>query len=504
MQCTTILLQRVKKTNLLLLIFALAACTKGYQPGPDTLVVALGAQPLTLDPRYATDAAGVRITNLIFNSFVRVGDNFKILPEAAERWTQEGRVYKFILRPDLKFHNGRGVTKDDILYSWEFYRGPRSPFASGLKMIKKVAVTEERGRLAMTVELERRSDAFLVSELPTIKILPKQECEAAGDDFNQILTGTGPFRFVHQKLNEIRLRSAGAKIENLVFKVIRDDFTRYQKMLKGEVDIAQNELPPAKIGEFQSRAEKFQVKTYPGLNMTYLLINLRDPFLKQHAVRVALARAIDRESIIRHKLNGLATVATSILTPNNPYFNPLVRNPEFDPAEAARLIRAAGAAGQNFFLKTTNSPASIDGGRVLAHQLAQSGVQVRHSSYEWATYYDDVKKGNFQLATMKWVGTVDPDIYHAAFHSKETPPGRNRGGYNNPAVDRLLDLGQKEESPSRRKKIYDEVQKLVHADVAIIPLWYDVQVAVARREVERYEPVMTSDYWPFTEVSKLR
>jgi len=495
----------VKKTKLLIvLIFGLAACTKSYQPGPDTLVVALGAQPLTLDPRYATDATGIRITSLIFNGFVRVGSNFKVLPEAAERWTQDGRIYKFHLRGDLRFHNGRKVSAADIQYSWDFYNGPRSPYASGLKMIKRVDTAEVDGRLVMTVELERMSDAFLLSELPSVKILPKDECEAAGDDFNQKLIGTGPFRFVQQKLNEIRLKSVSAKIDNLVFKIIRDDFTRYQKMLKGEVDIAQNELPPEKIGEFQSRGEKFQVKTYPGLNMTYVLLNLRDPFLKQKPVRAALAQAIDRELIIKHKLNGLANVATSILTPNNPYFNPQVRNPEFNTAAALQAVTRAGAKGQTFVLKTANSPAAIDGGRVLANQLEQAGVKVRHASYEWATYYDDVKKGNFQLATMKWVGTVDPDIYHAAFHSKETPPGRNRGGYNNPAVDRLLDLGQKEETPAKRKKIYDEVQKLVHEDIAIIPLWYDVQVAVARFEVEGYEPVMTSDYWPFTEVSKHR
>ena len=238
--------------------------------------------------------------------------------------------------------------------------------------------------------------------------------------------------------------------------------------------------------------------------MTYVLINLRDPLLKKLLVRQGLAQAIDRKQIIRYKLNSLAIEATSLLTPNNPYFNPSVKNPPFDLAGAVRAIKDSGTTDKSFVLKTSNSPGSISNGRVLAHQLQQAGIRIRHESYEWGTYYDDIKKGHFQLATMKWVGTVDPDIYRAAFHSKETPPGRNRGAYNNPAVDLLLDQGAAEVSRAKRKKIFDEVQRLVHQDIAIIPLWYDVQVAVSRAVVRDYIPVMTSDYWPFTQVSKYR
>jgi peptide/nickel transport system substrate-binding protein len=494
----------VKKTILAVVVLLIAACTKSYQPGPDTLVVGLSSQPLTLDPRFATDAVGARVSSLIFNGLVRVGPDFTVIPEAAESWTSKGPNYKFVLRKDLQFHNGRKVLPEDILYTFEFYRGPKSPFASSLKVIKNVSVGEKNGQLVVDLELVREADQFLIGDLPSVKLLPKSEVEAAGDDFNQLLVGTGPFRFVHQKLNEIRLKSVSAKIDNLLFKVIRDDFTRYQKMLKGEVDLIQNDIPSDKVAEFQKRSDRFQVYTYPGLNMAYVLINLREPYLKDLAVRTALAHSIDRDQIIKYKLAGQAAVATSILTPNNPYFNSSVRNPDYDLPAAEKLIAKSGAKGHTFILKTANSPGAIDAGRVLANQMQKAGIEVRHESYEWATYYDDVKKGNFQLATMKWVGTVDPDIYRAAFYSKETPPGRNRGGYNNPDVDRLLDQSQNEGRREARKKIFDQVQMRVHHDVAIIPLWYDLQVAVVKNSVRGYTPVMTSDYWPFTKVFKDR
>lgn len=479
-------------------------CTNSYRPGADTLVVALESQPLTLDPRYATDATGIRVGSLLFSGLVRVGDNLEILPDAAESWEVRGRTFTFYLRRDLKFHNGRPVKAEDLLYTWEFYRGPRSPFASSLKKVKTVAVQEEGGRLRIDILLERLADNFLLSELPSVKILPKAEVQKEGDDFSQTLIGTGPFRFVGQNLSEIRLKSVSAKIENLVFKVIRDDFTRYQKMLKGEVDLAQNVLPTERVAEFKKRSDDFNVITYPGLNTVYVLLNHRDEALKDKAFRLALAHAIDRQAIIEHKLNGLAAPATSILSPTNFYFNREIANPTFDMVKAKALVQNHPLRDRTLVIKTANNPAAIDNGRVLAHQFKEAGLNAKHESYEWATYYDDIKKGNFQIAIMKWVGIVDPDIYRDAFHSKETPPGRNRGAYKNPEVDRLLDLGMGEENRDRRQEAFLQVQKIVHGDLAIIPLWYDQQVAIARKNILDYQPTITSDYWPLTQVSKDR
>ncbi|NJL24204.1 MAG: hypothetical protein HC902_02815 [Calothrix sp. SM1_5_4] len=125
-------------------------------------------------------------------------------------------------------------------------------------------------------------------------------------------------------------------------------------------------------------------------------------------------------------------------------------------------------------------------------------------SYEWGTFYDDVKKGRFQIATMKWVGIADPDIYRAAFHSREKPPGgRNRGGFENPTLDRLLDSAEREGDPRRRRELFNQAQRIVQEDFAIIPLWYDEQVAVARKNILDYRPSITSDFKPFADIRKV-
>lgn len=488
---------------LVFLSLVLSSCTGGRKTPADTLVVALGAAPATLDPRFATDANGMRIGGLIFNSLVRPGNDFKPAPDAADIWVYKDHAFIFELRKDLKFHNGRAVTPEDILFSFEQYRLPTSPFASILESVTDVqAVKNEDGHLTVTLKMKYFSDKFLVSDLPGVRILPKEEMIKAGPDFAKVLLGTGVYKFVSQDMSNVHLESATAKLKKLNFKIIRDDFTRYQKMLKGEVDLVQSDIPLEKVEEFEKRKDDFQVIRFPGLTMTYVLLNFKDPVLKKKEVRLALAQTLQRREIITHKLRGFGEEATSLLTPNNPYFNPALKNPSFDLSAAKKTVESLGLTGKKLTLKTSNQPAAADNGKVLAHQMSQAGLNVELQTYEWATFYDDIKKGNFQMATMKWVGTIDPDLYRLAFHSKETPPGRNRGAYSNPKLDVLLEKSANVESVEQRKKVMTEVQQIVHDDLVMLPLWYDQQIAVARKNILDYRPVQTGEFQPFADVRK--
>lgn len=491
------------------LLLGAAACTKDQAADKNTLVVALGSQPANLDPRFATDANGMRITALLFNSLVRIGPELKVEGDAARDWDFKDKTYSFTLHPGLKFANGRDLTADDIIFSFEQFQSDKSPFKSALETIEKVEVegTNAEG-FKVHIHLKNFSAKFLNSDLPVVKFLPKEELLKDPAAFSQKPFGTGSFDLVSQDSNEIKLEARKshpiqtAKIPFLVFKIIRDEFTRFQKTLKGSIDIAQAEIAPSKVKEFEKRTEEFEVYKYPGLSMTYILINLEDPVLSQSKVRKALAEAIDRREIIQYKLEGLAQEATSILTPGNPYFNSDLENISYSPEEAKKIIQAVGLEGQSLTLKTSNSQSAVDNARVIAHQISKTGLEIKLQSFEWGTFYGDIKAGNFQLATMRWIGALDPDIYRLAFHSEEFPPGRNRGKYKNSKLDRLVEEGLKIADEKQRIDHYNEVQQIVHKDLAIIPLWYDQQVAVVHKRVKGYQPWQTSDFYPFLFVSK--
>ena len=475
-----------------------AQCTRSGSIPQDTLVVAMGAEPVTLDPRFATDAYGMRTAGLIYSSITRLGPRLNAEPDAAESWTQNKRNFKFILRKDLFFHNGRKVTIDDIDFSFAEFMKPGRPFASILEVIRQVTAIESNGQIQINVELKHHSSSFLTAILPIVKILPKIELQSA--PFTPL--GSGPYKFITQTPSEISMEAVRAKTKYLKLKIIRDDYTRYQKTLNGEIDINPGEIAVDKVAEFERRPQDFTVHRGLGLSMAYLVINFKDPLLKQKAVRLALAQSLDRQELIRYKLQGFATEATSILTPDNPYFNSTLTNPPLNLDAATATIERLGLKGTEVSLKTSNAASAVDNGKVLAHQLARSGLKFKLQSFEWATYYDDIKKGRFQLATMRWVGIIDPDFYRQIFHSSELPPGRNRGAYANPDLDALLLRGFQEENELNRRKIYAQVQKIVQDDLAMIPLWYDQQISVVKKSVMNYRPQQTGDYWPLIDVTK--
>jgi len=125
--------------------------------------------------------------------------------------------------------------------------------------------------------------------------------------------------------------------------------------------------------------------------------------------------------------------------------------------------------------------------KVIAEGFRKAGFQVGLKSYEWGTFYGDLKKGHFQLALLRWVGAFDPDIYRLAFHSLEVPPyGRNRGFYKNKKLDALVTAGRREFDVQERKKIYRQVQQIVSKDLPVIPLWHNQQIAVVKKDIEGY------------------
>lgn len=489
----------------------LASCTKKASDDPTTLYVGLSSAPATLDPRNAMDAGGMRLTGLLFSSIVRLGPDLEIIGEAASQWSYKDLTYSFVLRPGLKFVSADGktfpVTKEDIDFSIETFRSS-GRFATSLEPIASFeSAYDVSSGGTLTIKLKSYS-ATLLTDLTPVKILPKKIVTEKGDAFRDHPVGSGPFSFVSADANEIRLKAnkdcpyVQPKIETLSFKIVREDNTRFLKVMKGELDLVQQELPPSKVVEIEKKGG-FQIHKYPGLSMAYLLVNLKDSKFQSKDARLALSLALNREEIIRYKLEGLAQPATSILSPINPYHDGSLAAPKHDLERARQLIKVSGLEGKEIVLKTSNSTQAVENGKVIANQLEAAGLKVKLQSFEWATFYKDMDQGNFQLATMKWVGTTDPDIYKTAFHSGEVPPkGRNRGSYNNPLVDRLVDQGRGIEDVRKRIDHYKRVQKIIFEDLPMIPLWYEYEVAVASPRVKNYSPSKNGDYSSLTKIEK--
>ena len=486
----------------------LVSCNSTVRDKKDTLVVAIAAAPADLDPRRATDAISARLVQLMFQAFVHFTPDLKIEGDAAESWTYKKNEYTFKLKPNLRFVDGSPVTLEDILFSFDEYRKPTSPFKTSFAVIDKVEGEQTPSGLVVKIKLKNFSATFLV-DLTAAKILKASYVNELKQEFGRKPLGSGPYKFKRWEVNDIELErrddipeAERGKMKFLLFKIVRDDNTRYLKVRKGEVDLVQSDLPPNKIAEFQN-SDRYKTDKKAAIAMAYMLVNHQDELLKHLEVRQAINLALNRDEIIKYKLEGLGVPATSLLVPQDPFFYASLKNPETNIEKARKLIESLHLDKKTLVLKCSNTQAAVENARVIANQIARIGLDVSVQSYEWGTYYDDIKKGNFQIATMKWINVTDPDIYRLTFHSREFPPGgRNRGRYKNPTIDLLTDEGITIEDVNKRKALYQKVQKIIFDDLAIIPLWYDLQVAVMQNNIEGYSLPVTGDYSTLRQTQK--
>lgn len=477
-------------------LLSLTNCKRRSQTPPDTVVIGIAAAPPTLDPRFARDSIGANVRSLLFTSLVRVHTDGPQAPisvqgDLAESWTYKDKVYHFQLRPGVTFSDGSPLTAEDIEFSFKEYQKESCPFSSAFKKIKKVSAKYDGREHSVDITVDRFENTFYY-DLALVQMLPKKHILQHDKDFFDHIVGAGAFELVSASENELLLKARenhyrAPKIKKLQLKVIRDDNTRFQKLYKGSVDLVQADIPLSKMSVFKN-SPRFDVYDLPGANVTYLLFNLRDPILKNKAVRQAISWAINRQEIIKYKLEGYATPASTFVIPSTPYFDPNLLLPDTDVAKGIELLKNVSRPLE-LELKTSNQKYAIENGRILAHQMEKLGISVRMKSFEWGTYYDDISKGQFQMATMKFVGVWDPDHYRLVFHSQElAPKGVNRAFYKNPQLDVLLEQGQQMEDGPARIAHYKKIQQIIINDLPVLPLWYDQYVAVVNKRIKNFVP----------------
>ncbi|MDX1529624.1 MAG: ABC transporter substrate-binding protein, partial [Gammaproteobacteria bacterium] len=259
----------------------------------------------------------------------------------------------------------------------------------------------------------------------------------------------------------------------------------------------QGDLPHEIVGWLEKRDE-VKVTRAKGTTFAYLGFNMDDPIVADVDVRRAIAHAIHREAIIRYVLGGSARPASAILTPDHWAGHPGLPLIEHDPERAKLLLRMAGYDENKrpkIIYKTSSDPFRVRLATIIQDQLADVGIDVELRTYDWGTFYGDIKAGNFQMYSLAWVGIKMPDIFRYVFHSKSLPPaGANRGRFVDAAADRLIEQAEGERLLESQAGYYRELQALVLRELPYVPLWYEDQVLATRRGISGYEVEPDGNY----------
>jgi peptide/nickel transport system substrate-binding protein len=479
-------------TALLAVCLLLAGCGEG--PPAGGLRMGLAAAPRNLDPRLATDATSERVNRLLYRRLVAFDDRSLPVPALATWERLSPTRYRFTLGSEGRvFSDGSRLTSADVEATYASILDPElaSPHRSLLSIIREIR-TDGPDRLEL---LLREPDVLFPAYLG-IGILPARLIRA-DHPFAQRPVGSGPFAFeAWPHPGELRLRRRRDGLP-LALLTVKDPNVRVMKLLRGEIQLLQNDLSPELVGFLRGRGE-VQVTTAEGVNFSYLGFNLEDPETGRAEIRRALAHAIDRGAILRHLFQGLGRPAAGLFPPEHWAAGEGLAAPDYDPQRARALLAAAGFGPRRplrLSYKTSSDPFRIRLATVIQDQLARVGIQVRVQSYDWGTFFGDVKAGRFQLYGLTWVGVRTPDIFRYVFHSAAVPPdGANRGRYRSAAADRLIERARDAADLAHQAELYGELQRLLLRDLPYVPLWYEDQVYAARREVSGYRLAPDGNY----------
>ncbi len=490
-------------------LLALTACPS---PAPtesrQIMRIALETAPQRLDPRYAVDVASQRVVQLVYNGLVRLDAQAKIVPDVAQSWeTPEPATYVFHLRRDVIWHDGERLTAADVHYTYTSLLDEKneSPKRASFDKIQSIEVMDD---YTIRFVLSEPFAPFLTNM--TLGLIPRPRAGEAERNLDAHPVGTGPFKFdriepdvaVHLLAHDDYFEGR-ATIDGVVLRILPDAMVRLFELQKGNIDLIQNALPPDLLTPLRSD-EQFSVIQAPGTNFMYLGLNCQDEILKHVEVRQALAHAIDRQAVVRHVLSGLATLADGILPAGHWAYEANVSRYTYDPDRAAQLLDQAGFPDpdgdgpQPRFQLTYKTSQNEEGRRiaeVLQEQLRQVSIAVEIRSFEWGTFFGDIRAGNFQLYALTWVGVTEPDIFHYVFHSQSVPPaGANRGRYLNRQLDALLDAGRRSTSQEARQAPYSQAQILIATELPYVPLWHRTNVAVLRSTFRGYQLTPSGDF----------
>ncbi len=488
----------------LLLLLTLASCDAAAPSG--ALVLAIPAPPETLDRRFALSTDAMRLCELVTPGLTRIDAEGRAVPELAERFEAlDPLTWRFTLRDGLRFSDGAPLTAADVAATYRSILDPAtgSPHRSGYGYVEQVEALDAR---TVLFHLKRPFGALPVDA--TMAVLPEGRLGPGDREaLRRRPIGAGPY-VVAAWDDEERLLLApnpgwhGGPAPALVLEVrtVRDETTRLLELRKGRVDVVVNALSPALLPALRDEPA-LVVRTGPGNGTSYLMFRLDHPLLGRREVREAIAFALDREEIAAAKYRGVARPARSLLPPEHWAAAAALPERRRDLARANALLDAAGLPDPDgvgplprarLTLKTSTDRFRRSLALVLRAQLAEVGLQLDVQPLEWGTFMTDVRRGRFELATLKWP-VIDPDLHRLAYHSSSIPTeangwgGGNRMRYSDPALDRLLDEAREASDPAVRKARYDVIQRTVAAELPALPLFHEDALLVHRRELRGIE-----------------
>ncbi|MBM7622862.1 ABC transporter substrate-binding protein [Sporohalobacter salinus] len=469
-----------------------------------TFKARVASDPPTLDPAHSTDTTSSRVIRNIFDGLVQYNEKLEVVPAIAKSWDvgDKGLEWTFHLRKGAKFHNGREITADDVVYSFTRLLDPDTQSerawlferVKGSKAFQEGKTDQVKGlkavdKYTVKIILKKPFTPFLsMLCMGNASIVPKEVVKEKGDHFAQAPVGSGPFKFVswqHDnkvvlKKNEDYYVDGRPYLDQVVYRVIKEGTAAFAEYEQGNIHVMiQGDIPSGQIdrvtdpnGEF---ADEYALKNRLGIY--YIGFNTqKEPFTNKK-VRQAINYAINKKAITQVVKDGLAKSAIGILPPGMPGYNENLKGYSYNIEKAKKLLKEAGYSDGlpgTYELTYNTSKNHQRVAEAVQSNLKKIGVNVKLNNMDWGTYIQKLDKGETEMYRFGWIGDYpDPDNFlRVLFHSDNAGPGGNASFYKNPEVDKMLEEAAKMNPGQKRLNLYQKIEKKIMDDAPWIPVYY--------------------------------
>ncbi|MGD8663529.1 MAG: ABC transporter substrate-binding protein, partial [Desulfobacterales bacterium] len=393
-----------------------------------TMIVTYKDDISTLDPAIGYDWQNWSMIKALFNGLMDYeAGTYNLEPDLAKSFTisPDGKIYTFKLREDVKFHNGRKLTAEDIKFSIERAVNPKtqSPgqgFFWSIKGFDEMVAGKTTQLSGMTVidpytlkiELSRPDATFLhVMAINFAFAVPKEEVEKYGQDFGKHPVGTGAFKMKEWKLgqhvayerNPDYYKKGLPRLDNVVFEVGQEPTVALLRLQRGEVDILGDGIPPARFLQVKNDPKNADLIIEGGqLHTGYVSMNVRVKPFDNKKVRQAVNMAINKDRVCKI-INNRAVPANQPLPPAMPGYDKEYKGYAFDPAKAKALMAEAGFPdGFTTELYANNTDPNPRIAQAIQRDLAEIGIKAEIKTLAQSTVI--AAGGEEDQAPMIWSG----------------------------------------------------------------------------------------------------
>lgn len=486
-----------------------AAALQTDVPLDQALVLAGGesTNPRNYDPATTISSGDKRV----FSGLVSFDPALNLTPDLAERWDvgPDGTVYTFYLRQNAKFHNGRPVTAQDVVYSWERAADPdlasdtvltylgdivgvREMVAGTADHIRGLNVIDDH---TLQVTIDAAKPYFLLKlTFATAFVVDKANVES-GQEWYRQPNGTGPYKLVEWTRFERMVYEANQEfylgapsIPYIVVELYSGEGQRLYE--SGEIDIT----GVYSVERFTDPTEPLHNELLTGVDLCthYMVFDTTRPPFDDVNVRKAFSMAFNRQKYLDVVLDGRSLPASGIYPPGLPGFNSALKGLPYDPAQARQLLaqsKYGGPEGLPSIVFSDIGIGSYISGDVaaIAEMWEQDlGVTITVENLEPNFYYDQIYAGNHgQLLRGGWCADYpDPENFaDVLFHSGSS---QNNGGYSNPQLDALLEAARLERDVNKRIAMYQQAEQIIVDDAAALFTIHSLSYQLVKPYVKGY------------------